>query len=222
MEPMVTSPKMDCTATGSAGSTWLRQPWLPECEPRRRGRPKDSGNPAKVQRNAEIAGLFRQGHTLGELATAFNLTRQRIHQILQKAGVNTRQGGRTLKIEAANRAQQQRLDDAYIAKWGHSRAQHQMLRSLGKGTSPKSPIAAYRFQKANVMTHLGREVWQLTLADWWKCWLASGKWARRGRGRGKFCLTRIDVSKPFTPGNIRVVEFTDAIVLGRGQQRRHT
>lgn len=189
-------------------------------EKRGRGRPK--GSTRMTERNTMIVQMFQEGKTQGEIGATFGLTRARVQQVLKRAGLDRWDGGQTARLEAGHNARIQRIDELYIQKWGHTRAQHRFLFSIAPGTSATSPVGAYKRQRANAFrqghahTHVVWK-WDLSLADWWKCWLDSGKWAQRGRGRGHYCLVRKDATKPFQADNIQVVAFEKAIAIGRGQ-----
>jgi len=46
--------------------------------------------------------------------------------------------------------------------------------------------------------------WEFTFETWWALWLASGKWERRGLGRGKYCMARTGDVGPYAPTNVRI------------------
>lgn len=49
--------------------------------------------------------------------------------------------------------------------------------------------------------------WNLTFDEWWKIWEESGKWDLRGRGIGKFCMSRILDNGPYSKENVRILSF---------------
>lgn len=188
---------------------------LPGMEKRKRGRPKGSLGLANVERNAALVQKYQEGIPGTELAATFGISRQRVQQILKKAGLGRNQGGHVIRCEAAHAGKMQRLDEYAIQKWGHTRAEHRFLLGFGTTRNQRSPVGAYMRQRVNAQRHPGWG-WNLTLEDWWQCWLASGKWSQRGVGRGKYCLVRKDITQPFAPGNIQIVEFTKAVLIARG------
>ncbi len=42
----------------------------------------------------------------------------------------------------------------------------------------------------------------LTFEEWKAIWLESGRWDKRGRGRGKYCMCRIGDAGPYAAGNV--------------------
>lgn len=47
--------------------------------------------------------------------------------------------------------------------------------------------------------------WRLTFDQWWAIWEESGKYAQRGRGHGKYVMSRYFDQGPYEPGNVKVV-----------------
>jgi DNA-directed RNA polymerase sigma subunit (sigma70/sigma32) len=50
-----------------------------------------------LEREAVICDLYREGKTLQEVGDVFGLTRERVRQILRRAGVPTEAGGARLR-----------------------------------------------------------------------------------------------------------------------------
>lgn len=48
--------------------------------------------------------------------------------------------------------------------------------------------------------------WELGLWDWWSIWQESGHWLDRGKGGGKYVMSRVGDSGPYAVGNV----FIDA------------
>ena len=72
----------------------------------------------------------------------------------------------------------------------------------------------------------------LSFDQWFAIWRASGHFHERGRGRGKYCLARLDAGGAFEVGNVRVItieavgaarRFSDetrAKIAARNRRRR--
>ncbi len=68
---------------------------------RGRGRPKGSLNKTTSARNLEMKRLFfTESMTLEDIGNKFDVTRERVRQILQKQGVENTQGGRSRTVTA--------------------------------------------------------------------------------------------------------------------------
>jgi hypothetical protein len=48
--------------------------------------------------------------------------------------------------------------------------------------------------------------WQISFEDWSKIWDQSGKWEQRGRGKGKYCMSRIGDTGPYSADNVFIQE----------------
>jgi hypothetical protein len=49
----------------------------------------------------------------------------------------------------------------------------------------------------------------LDLPTWLKLWVYSGHWSRRGRGVGKYCLSRFGDRGSYVEGNVEIKLFED-------------
>lgn len=47
--------------------------------------------------------------------------------------------------------------------------------------------------------------WQFDFASWWAVWEASGKWDLRGRGDGRFVMSRNGDVGPYSPANVQIL-----------------
>jgi hypothetical protein len=63
--------------------------------------------------------------------------------------------------------------------------------------------------------------WDLTLGQWYAIWLVSGKLELRGRGKGRYCMSRIKGAGGYVLGNVHIQLCTDnsreAVEKWRGQ-----
>ena len=64
------------------------------------------------------------------------------------------------------------------------------------------PCTIYARQKAMAKV---REIdWQLTFEEWWNIWEQSGKYEQRGRGRGKYVMSRKGDTGPYAVNNVYI------------------
>lgn len=162
-----------------------------------------------------LAQQWKQGKTLEELGAAFDITRERVRQLLQTA---KRIG--LLKGEDKGGASKRSVDrdrvhlQAKIAKeevrvqryFGCSRDE---CYAINNGRSPWSQavpktLARFYYAQRRAAVNNGA-AWALTFPQWKKVWDESGKWALHGRGANRYTLGRLDTSKPFEPGNAAVL-----------------
>jgi hypothetical protein len=180
-------------------------------EKRKRGRPKGWRDPLLEDRNAQIVAYYRKGRTLDDIAALAGLTRQRVQQIVHKAGVKAEEGGRTVRAQQRRERLQAQRDQRCLEKYGHTWSEHrQMLhydaleRRRGRKVS-RTVNARFRRQRQS-MRNAGIP-WSLTLAQWWAVWEDSGLWSLCGRGKGPYTLSRIDRTKGYEMGNVVIAEF---------------
>lgn len=157
-------------------------------------------------RAAAMAERYRGGLNLHDVAREFGLSAERVRQILNAYGVSRTDGGRGIRARKAAARSADALDKRYREKYGHSRADHARLLALGRaevaagGSWAKTPIRAFMSQR-NSASFRGIE-WRLTLAEWWRVWVESGKWAHRGRGHGSYAMSRCGDVGPYAVGNV--------------------
>lgn len=152
-----------------------------------------------------MADLYRNGETLEQIGSKFGLTRERVRQILRRAGVEKSEGGRSVSTERKREQAAKKRDDACMRKYGCTHEQYQILMGIQRNAESRDrgPIGAYARQK-NSAAQRGIP-FTLTLWQWWTIWQESGHWEQRGRGRGMYCMARIGDSGAYEVGNVRIV-----------------
>jgi len=61
---------------------------------------------------------------------------------------------------------------------------------------------------------------QLTFEEWWDIWDKSGHWQDRGRGLGKYCMSRIGDLGPYAVGNVFIQSNSDNNIQGMTGRKR--
>lgn len=159
-----------------------------------RGRPRDTS------RDENIRAMYEAGMTLEQIGKRYDVTRERIRQILRRIGVPPSAGGVAKRAATRMDARLHALDVKYLQRHGVDFATLKVLQGNG-GTR------AWREQRRNALNRgIG---WHLSLGQWWGIWQESGKWERRGRGKGKYCLARYADRGDYVPGNVWVCEFAE-------------
>jgi len=46
--------------------------------------------------------------------------------------------------------------------------------------------------------------WDISFEDWYRIWDESGKWAQRGKGKGKYVMSRHNDIGPYAVGNVTI------------------
>jgi hypothetical protein len=164
-------------------------------------------NPQRnLEREAVICGLYREGKTLQEVGDVFGLTRERIRQILRRAGVPTEAGGQQQRARIRHR---QKLASRRIALDARTQEVYgcyaDELLALNNGLSRSTPGSLARMyieQKRNAAV---RDIeWSITFPEWVAVWRDSGHLDERGRGGGGYCMGRYRDIGPYEVGNVYI------------------
>lgn len=153
-----------------------------------------------AERNQRMVTMYRQGLTLEKIGQSFGLTRERVRQILRKQGVTWTEGGQHKTKQAKDAARKAKQDARYLVRHGLTFDQYKELRGTGL-------IAAYLNQE-NAAKGRGIE-WTLNLPQWLDVWRTSGKLDQRGRGKGKYVMSRIKDTGGYSIGNVHIQLATE-------------
>ena len=182
--------------------------------PKHRGRPKGSSNFETSARNQAIVKMFvKQNATLLFIGSKFGITRERVRQILVKAGVTHSEGmlyktrtGRIISETAKKEtARQERLEKSCYRYLDCSiGAYTDITGKLWTTWHSTSRLAkAYWDQKHNA--NIRGIAWGLTFPLWYEIWRASGKLESRGRGQNKYVMGRYGDTGGYTPENVLII-----------------
>lgn len=147
---------------------------------------------ADEDRAFAMASMYRAGKTLNEIGEHFDLTRERVRQILTKRGITKQMGGQTVATaghRAARWTEKKRVKNASCQRsYG---CDYETVVSLNQGkalSAQSSRTYAYSQQKASA----GRRCvkWEMTFPEWCRVWDESGKFPQRGRGKAGYCMAR--------------------------------
>lgn len=139
--------------------------------------------------------MYSQGCTLERIGAHFEITRERVRQILSKAGVTANDGGRSVKAAQKKASKRAQNDARWIAKYGMTYAEVRpyQRRRLTSAYRQQSTSAANRGIK-----------FSLTFLQWLSIWESSGKIELRGKGKGHYCMSRIVDTGGYEVGNVHI------------------
>lgn len=146
-------------------------------------------------RTERMAAMYRQGLTLQKISEQFGVSRERVRQLIAAAGVTRVDGGQALQASMKKARKAVRREAYYMQKYGLPIEQVRALQSEGV-------THAYTRQKQSARTRGIPFV--LTFAEWFSVWQASGKLHLRGRGKGRYCMSRINDSGGYELGNVHI------------------
>jgi hypothetical protein len=168
------------------------------------------------ERDQKMVTMYRQGLTLEKIGQSFGLTRERVRQILVKNGIRREDGGQAKCARAKSAAHQLRKEADAIKRYGVTYEQARLASASGL-------MRAYVMQRNNA----GKRgiAWNLNFAQWYDVWLVSGKLDQRGRGKGKYVMSRIKDAGGYEIGNVHIqlaVENSrEAVAKWLGKRKQH-
>lgn len=158
------------------------------------------GPPRRTDRDENIRAMYEAGMTLKQIGQRYGVTHERVRQILKRLGLTGEHGGKRKCARVKRERHAAARDASHLSRFGVGYEEYIVIRESGG-------VAAFRQQKANAARRgIG---WNLSLGDFWKIWQDSGKWQERGRGKGKYCLSRYTDKGDYTIGNVWVCSFSE-------------
>lgn len=158
------------------------------------------------ERDAVICRLYQDGKTLEEVGAVFGVTRERVRQILKRAGVPSKDGGAALKARRRARA---RIEARVIERDARTQefygCYYDEALALNNGlnlSTPGTPARWYTEQRRNA-NHRDIE-WSISFPEWMAVWDESGHLHERGKGVGRYCMARYHDIGPYEVGNVYI------------------
>lgn len=159
-----------------------------------------AGRASRIARAEKMAGMYRQGITLAKIGDQFGMTRERVRQILSKNGVQPGDGGGSLVAKARRAAGKQARETRYLVKYG---LPLEVVQQLQKDR------VTHAFGSQRQSAKNRGVVWNLTFAQWFAVWQSSGKLHLRGRGKGKYVMSRVSDAGCYELGNVHIQLATE-------------
>lgn len=156
---------------------------------------------ARAKRDGELIDLYtKEAKTLQEIGDLYGLTRERVRQRLQACGVDKEIGGQSLKtvINKIHKSKDTpKLEVKCFDFYGCSlEFRNKYGRPHDNGTMPNR----FRNQKRSAKN---RGIsWELTYPEWLEIWQQSGHLNERGKGGGKYVMSRMCDMGPYSKENI--------------------
>ena len=173
--------------------------WARKCGKALQKRPSQTRNASNL-RAEKMASMYRQGVTLQKIADQHDITRERVRQILKSVGITAQEGGASVVSAAKSAARAQARETQCMVKYGQPLAVVQQLRKDGV-------LSAYRSQRAHAAIRAIE--WNLTFQQWFAIWQSSGKLHLRGRGKGKYVMSRVSDAGCYELGNVHIQLATE-------------
>lgn len=162
-------------------------------------------------RVAAMEVLYRSGWVMDEIGEAFDLSRERVRQLLSKTETRKEDGGAHVKaaqsvIERDTRKKSKR--DARAQKYYGCDYETIVKLNSGDNLSRTSSLAhAYTRQRINALHRHIR--WEITFPEWCEVWDQSGHWAERGRSAQSYVMARRGDSGPYRKDNVYICRLRE-------------
>lgn len=175
-------------------------------------------------RDELMEALYRSGRTLQQVGDEFDLTRERVRQVLAARGLNGNDGGQAVMARARAKAKRKRREEKCLKEKGLPLFEYETLLDMGKRMMEdglhrdRTPIGAYCRQRQNA-DQQGYD-WDLSLGEWWEIWEESGKWEKRGLRSEGYVLARIIPELPFRKYNVMVMKLEEVRTV-QSEFRKH-
>lgn len=146
-------------------------------------------------RTQQFVELYKAGQTLLQIAEAYGLTRERVRQLITRAGIHRNLGGGALLSQQRQIDRRVKQETRYQKKFGCSREKYLQLRTLGA-------VHAFQVQRSGAAAR-GID-WKLRLIDWWRVWEESRHWSERGKNLGQYVMSRKYDARGYEVGNVYI------------------
>ncbi len=162
-------------------------------------------------RHATICKLYNDGFITKEIGERFNISRQRVQQILKTNGLTMSDSGRykEQQVRGSNRFKEK--EGKILKTYMCSRGEWRVYRGMHQDIK-QTPLRKYKNQRDSAK-HRGIE-WKFNINDWWNVWEKSGKWGERGRRVGGYVMARYSDTGAYSPENVYITTCTGNIVDG--------
>jgi hypothetical protein len=154
-----------------------------------------SMTPRSLERQQEMLSMYRQGCSLAQIGAKYGVTRERARQVIKKGGGSASSGGAAVRSKARQARVDSERQRKTFARYGCDHDTYLKIKAAGA-------VGPFRHQRQGAKSR--GIAWSLRLSEWWAVWQESGKWGDRGRGIGKFCMSRIADAGPYAVGNIHI------------------
>lgn len=145
-------------------------------------------------RTEAMIAMYRQGITLAKIGEKFGVTRERVRQLIRAAGFLEKAGASIAARAKQERAKRERalrcMDkwDVDLATWKRCRQDGTIRRFESHRNAAKSRCIPFC----------------LTFGQWLAIWENSGKAHLSGKGKGRYCMSRINDAGGYEVGNVHI------------------
>ena len=147
----------------------------------------------------DVIALFKSGNTCKQIGSKLGFSKQKANVILREAGVKRIEGGSGLRAIITQQKFEAKKDIKSFNKRGMDYKSYQAV--------PQKIRVAYLQQKRDA-GYRGIK-WEFNLASWLKVWVDSGHLAERGKGSGKFVMSRPNDQGQYSPSTVKIITHNE-------------
>lgn len=182
----------------------------PQCGSAYTGRVTGGRTPG---RDIWMCSLYKSGRTLQEIGDMYDMTRERVRQIIGKYGLKGKSGGKFVsstpnKIHSEIE-RRKKAEARCFSTYGCDIKTFSEMNEGLRRTDKKSPVLKFVHQRNSARYR--KIEWELTFFQWMTIWRNSGKWAERGQGIGKYCMARKLDTGPYSESNVYITTCDDNV-----------
>lgn len=155
---------------------------------------------AAQAKREKMATMYRQGLTLEAIGRQYGITRQAVEKNLKAIGITRNDGGRSFTANHVRELRERELHARYMEKYGMPFAVVQQLRK---------DRVTHAFNQQRTSAKNRGIAWELDFSTWFAIWQASGKLHLRGKGKGKYLMSRLKDDGPYVIGNVHIQLATE-------------
>jgi DNA-binding CsgD family transcriptional regulator len=152
------------------------------------------------RRDRRMCEMYKQGLSLREIGEKYGVTRELVRQAISKHGIRGTDGGPRKSSAERKALRRAELNARYLTTHGLTVDQYRELRDA-------RITRVFQKQKSNAGDR-GID-WSLTLGQWFAIWQESGKLHLRGRGKGRYVMSRFGDLGAYEVGNVFIQLSTD-------------
>lgn len=146
----------------------------------------------------QISDLYKSERTMEEIGELFSVSKQRIYQLLKRAGINGSAGGAFIRHRRRIESYTAGVNARCLARWGVTSIERKkIIQQYGY-----LPFLRYKAHRGNA-AYRGIK-FRLTFKQWWSIWTASKQWEARGRNRLNYVMTRKLDKGDYAIGNVEI------------------
>jgi Mor family transcriptional regulator len=171
-----------------------------------------------LKKENDIIERFRKGASMAEIGADYQVSRERIRQILKKHNLSAKDAPRQRVLAQKKRDKHQQWLKKKNARCRSSfgcsytdylavKSEIMAVESSKVATSGYNPIYGFVRDKNNALKR--NITWKLTLVQWWSLWKNSGQWL--AKSRSGYGMTRNDRTRGYEDGNVEIRMLGDSI-----------